>query len=55
MQALKPEPKTVIDLDAAHMDPKNPALTRQIVEITRGWLVARGAIAPRAQSPGRAE
>ncbi len=55
MQALKPEPKTVIDLDAAHMDPKNPALTRRIVEVTRGWLVARGAIAPRAQSTGRAE
>jgi alpha/beta superfamily hydrolase len=48
MQQLKPEPKTVIDLDTAHMDPKDPALTRQIVETTRAWLVARGAIAPPA-------
>jgi hypothetical protein len=46
MQQLKPEPKTVIDLDAAHMSPKNPALTRRIVGITREWLVARGAMAP---------
>jgi hypothetical protein len=46
MQQLKPEPKTVIDLDAAHMSPKNPVLTRRIVGITREWLVARGAMAP---------
>jgi hypothetical protein len=45
MQALKPEPKTVIDLDTAHMDPRNPLLIRRIVETTRRWLVARGALA----------
>lgn len=48
MQQLKPEPKTVIELDTTHMSPSNPALTRQIVETTRTWLVARGAIAGRA-------
>lgn len=51
MQALKPAPKTVIDLDTSHMDPKNPALTRRIVEITREWLVARGVMAPPVPSP----
>lgn len=46
MQQLKPEPRAVVDLDAPHMDPKNPELTRRIVGVTREWLVARGAMAP---------
>lgn len=47
MQALKPEPKAIIDLDTAHMNPRDPELTRTIVATTRSWLLARAAIAPR--------
>jgi hypothetical protein len=46
MQQLKPEPKTVIELDTPHMDPRNPVLTRRLVGISRDWLIARGALAP---------
>ncbi len=46
MRELKPEPKTSVELDAAHMDPANPALTAEIVRRTREWLIARGALDP---------
>lgn len=46
MQFLKPEPKTVLDLDAGHMDPGNPKLTAEIVGRSREWLIARNAMNP---------
>ena len=38
LQELTPEPKTIITLDTGHLSPKNVALIRQLVEISRKWL-----------------
>ncbi len=46
MQSLKPEPKTVIDLDSSHMGPDKPELTAEIVRRSREWLIARGSMSP---------
>ncbi len=45
-QQLIPEPKTVIILDEGHLHPNKPELTRRLVEISREWLLERGAINP---------
>ncbi len=44
MQSLKPEPKTILELDEGHMDPSLPVLNRKIVATSQAWLVGRGAL-----------
>lgn len=44
MQILKPEPKTVLDLEEGHMGPARPELTRKVIAASRAWLVAQGAL-----------
>ena len=44
MQALKPSPKTILELDEGHMDPSRPDLNRKIVAASQAWLVERGAM-----------
>ncbi|MBL0311729.1 MAG: prolyl oligopeptidase family serine peptidase [Holophagaceae bacterium] len=44
MQSLKPDPKTILDLDEGHMDPSLPDLNRKIVASSQAWLVDRGAM-----------
>ncbi len=46
MQSLKPPPKSVLELEAGHMDPRLPQLNRRIVKASKDWLLARGALAP---------
>jgi hypothetical protein len=46
LHELKPEPRTIIELDADHMHPDLPDLTMEIVETSRGWLLERGAVEP---------
>lgn len=43
MQVLHGGPRTVLELDAKHMDPRRPELTREIVRRSWDWLVASGA------------
>jgi dienelactone hydrolase len=45
-QQLTPQPKTVMILDAGHMHPSKPELTRRVVEISRQWLLERNAVNP---------
>lgn len=44
MQSLKPNPKTILELDEGHMDPSLPDLNRKIVATSQAWLVDRGAL-----------
>jgi hypothetical protein len=46
MQALHGGRRTVIELDALHMDPKRPELTREIVHRSWDWLIRTGAANP---------
>ncbi|MEJ2637123.1 MAG: dienelactone hydrolase family protein [Calditrichia bacterium] len=46
LQSLTPEPKTVMVLDAGHMNPAKPDLTRKLVTISRQWLLDLNAINP---------
>lgn len=46
LQQAVPEPKTIIELDEGHMNPDNPALTFRLVNISREWLLRKGAIHP---------
>ncbi len=46
MQALHGNGRTVIDLDALHMDPRRPDLTREIVRCSWEWLIGIGAANP---------
>ncbi len=44
LQEMVLEPKTIVNLDAGHMNPGNPELTRQLVELSCKWLLKQGAI-----------
>lgn len=46
LQNLAPEPKTVINLEAGHLNPAKPELTHRLVEISRKWLLERNVINP---------
>ena len=46
MQNLVKRPKTVVWLDAGHMNPGNPALLAEIIRISREWLIQRKAMEP---------
>jgi len=39
-----PEPKTIMVLEAGHMNPKKPELTLEIVRYSQDWLAKNGAI-----------
>jgi fermentation-respiration switch protein FrsA (DUF1100 family) len=45
MHRLTPEPKTVVWLEAGHMNPDNPALLLEIIRISRNWMIQRKAMA----------
>jgi pimeloyl-ACP methyl ester carboxylesterase len=45
MQTLAPEPKSVVWLEAGHMNPDNPALLLEIIRISRTWMIQRKAMA----------
>lgn len=38
--------KSLMELEAPHLDPGRPELTAQVVEASRAWLVAEGALNP---------
>ncbi len=54
-QALTPAPKTTVELGGEHigMGPGQTALLDEIIRVSRGWLIDRGAI--RAPSEGLTE
>lgn len=48
---LLPEPKRIVRLEAGHMGPENPEVTRRVVELSREWLLAEDLMAP-PRAPG---
>jgi hypothetical protein len=46
LHELIPDPKTVVILNKGHMHPRNPDLTKNLVKISKDWLVERGCINP---------
>lgn len=44
LHRLIPRPKQIIMLEEGHMDPRKTELTIKLVQITREWLLGRGAI-----------
>lgn len=46
LQALTPEPKTIVNLDAEHINPGDPELVARVVGISRAWLAERGTVNP---------
>jgi len=46
LQALLPEPKTIINVDGAHIDGKRPEIIKNTVRLARAWLVSQGALNP---------
>lgn len=46
LQALTPEPKTVITVDGGHIDGDRPDLIENTVRLARVWLVSKGALNP---------
>jgi hypothetical protein len=42
----KPDPKTILEIDAGHMHRRNPELTGRIVALSRGWLMEQRVIEP---------
>ena len=46
LEALTPDPKTVVNLDAAHINPRDPELVARVVGISRAWLAERGTVNP---------
>lgn len=44
MQSLKPEPKSILDLDEGHMHPSRPEVNRCIVAASQAWLAEKGAM-----------
>ncbi len=46
LHALTPEPKTIVILPGEHMNPRDPAVLARVVEISRRWLVEKGAATP---------
>lgn len=43
---LTPDPREVVTLDAGHMGPRDPELTKRVVGISQDWLTRIGAIEP---------
>ena len=46
LQELTPDPKTIVNLDVEHLDPRRPELMQLVVQINREWLLERGAVNP---------
>jgi len=46
LHKLVPEPKTIMILDEGHMHPRKPELTKKLVDLSRGWLMKKGALNP---------
>ena len=46
LQDLTPDPKTIVNLDAEHLDPRRPEQMQLVVQINRTWLLERGAVNP---------
>jgi len=44
MHDLHGGPKSLLELDAPHLDPSRPDLSARVVEASRAWLVAQGAM-----------
>lgn len=44
MQSLASGPKTVVWLEAGHMNPGNPVLLAEIIRISRRWMIQRKAM-----------
>lgn len=46
LQRLAPEPKTIVNLEVEHLDPRRPELTEQVVNLNREWLLERHVLNP---------
>ena len=46
LQALTPEPKTVINVEGAHIGGNSPEIIEKTVRLARVWLVSKGALNP---------
>jgi hypothetical protein len=46
LHQLMPEPKASVALPGGHIDPRDAQLLRQVVKISRDWLLERGAVNP---------
>ncbi|MFO0997408.1 MAG: hypothetical protein U1F33_12065 [Alphaproteobacteria bacterium] len=46
MTELAPEPKWVVTMPGEHIDPRDPAMLQKVVDVTKAWLIERGAANP---------
>jgi hypothetical protein len=46
MTLLTPEPKWIVTVEGEHIDPRDPATLRRVVDVTKAWLIERGAANP---------
>ena len=42
LQELVPDPKEIVELDRDHLQPDNPVLIAELVDISRNWLKTQG-------------
>ena len=43
MTELTPQPKWVVTMPGDHINPRDPVVLTHVVNVSRDWLVARGA------------
>ena len=46
LQTLLPEPKTILNVEGAHIDGNRPEIIENTVRLARVWLVSQGALNP---------
>ena len=46
LHVLTPEPKTILNVDGAHIDGNRPEIIENTVRLARVWLVSKGALNP---------
>jgi dienelactone hydrolase len=46
MTRLTPDPKWIVTMPGEHIDPRDPAMLQSVVDVTKAWLVERGAANP---------
>lgn len=44
LEQLTPDPKWIVNMPGEHIDPRDPATLMAVVEVTKRWLIERGAV-----------
>ncbi|MBM3542226.1 MAG: alpha/beta hydrolase [Alphaproteobacteria bacterium] len=44
LERLTPDPKWIVNMPGEHIDPRDPTTLMAVVEVTKRWLVERGAV-----------